>query len=97
MPIPSVVAYSQFRSNLMNIPLAVSPSILTAGVPPPARARFRPGDLVVLRGDQPLVCVVLAEPGAGLVRLSQAACPEIRLVAPVADVQPLAGWLLAEC
>ena len=67
------------------------------GVPRPARPRFRSGDLVVLKGDQPSVCVVLAEQGAGLVRLSQAACPEIQLVAPVADLQPLAGWLLAEC
>ncbi len=60
----------------------------------PALPHFRPGDLVVIAGGQPLVCVVVEEAIDGLLRLSRAACPEAHLLANSSDVQHLSEWLV---
>jgi hypothetical protein len=62
----------------------------------PALPRFRPGQLVVLTAEQPLVCVVLEETFGGLLRLSRAACPEDHLVMRASEVQHLATWLMTQ-
>jgi hypothetical protein len=62
----------------------------------PALPRFRAGELVVIAGAQPLVCVVLEEATDGLLRLSRAACPEMRFLANSSEVQHLSAWLTTQ-
>ncbi len=62
----------------------------------PALPRFRPGQLVVLPSEQPLVCVVLEETFEGMLRLSRAACPEDHLLVRASEVQHLAVWLTSQ-
>lgn len=62
----------------------------------PTLPHFWPGQLVVLAGEQPLVCVVLEETYHGMLRLSRAAWPEDHLLVSASEVQHLAGWLTAQ-
>ncbi len=62
----------------------------------PALPHFWPGQLVVLAGEQPLVCVVLEATYHGMLRLSRAAYPEDHLLVSASEVQHLAVWLTAQ-